>query len=388
MQVAADVFPIRHVCAFGQNVPDGVIQPRRSAATPVRIRTLHRRRSLPGSGRARRQSGCPCRGRDVRRRRPNGVVPVARNHAELIAGGAAVLLEGGIGSDARLLACCATGSFAGLALTIVPWLLSGGTLLLHHGFDPLAFAAQAKVDRCDTVVVPGTLVPPLTEADLLVACRSQKRARALARARAPHDEPAVAASARDSDRHAGLRRDRADRLPSRRRRRRRPAARFRGHRATRWRQCRSRCRGRADRSGHAGAARPDGAVPSVLAGRCRRRHAATQGRRRRLCRHRLSLPDRSHGRRHDGDRPATRVSSASVAIALPSATRKTWSGAPTARPPSPPCPTRWPDIVSPGIPARPTTCARRSPRLASIRSWPMPSDRAARRPPSFPLTGR
>jgi hypothetical protein len=78
-----------------------------------------------------------------------------------------VLLEGGIGPDARLLACCATGSFAGLALTIVPWLLSGGTLLLHHAFDPLAFAAQAKVDRCDTVVVPGALVPPLTEADLL-----------------------------------------------------------------------------------------------------------------------------------------------------------------------------------------------------------------------------
>ena len=32
MQVAADVFPIRHVCGFGQNLPDGVIALRRPAA--------------------------------------------------------------------------------------------------------------------------------------------------------------------------------------------------------------------------------------------------------------------------------------------------------------------------------------------------------------------
>ncbi len=75
---------------------------------------------------------------------PDGLVAVARNHAELIAGGLATLLEGGIEPDARLLGCCATGSFAGLALTMMPWLLSGGTLLLHHGFEPDAFAAQCR----------------------------------------------------------------------------------------------------------------------------------------------------------------------------------------------------------------------------------------------------
>ena len=84
---------------------------------------------------------------------------MARNHAELIAGGLAALLEGGIEPDARLLGCCATGSFAGLALTVMPWLLSGGTLLLHHGFDRRRVRRAMRDDRCDTVVVPGPLVP-------------------------------------------------------------------------------------------------------------------------------------------------------------------------------------------------------------------------------------
>ena len=59
----------------------------------------------------------------------------------LIAGGVATLLEGGIAPNANILGCCATSSFPGLALTMMPWLLSGGALLLHHGFDADAFAA-------------------------------------------------------------------------------------------------------------------------------------------------------------------------------------------------------------------------------------------------------
>ncbi len=98
---------------------------------------------------------------------PDGLIAVARNHAELIAGGLATLLEGRIEPDARLLGCCATGSFAGLALTMMPWLLSGGTLLLHHGFDASAFAAQCREHCPDTVVVPGALVPQMAEAGLL-----------------------------------------------------------------------------------------------------------------------------------------------------------------------------------------------------------------------------
>ena len=158
MQVAADVFTIRHVCSFGQNLPDGVM-----AFDDV----LHQEPAEPPPELVR--EGNPAAhvalvSFDVT---PAGLIPVARNHAELIAGGRAALLEGGIEPDANLLGCCASGSFAGLALTMIPWLLSGGTLSLHHGFDADAFATQCRDDRCDTIVVPGPLVPQLADAGLL-----------------------------------------------------------------------------------------------------------------------------------------------------------------------------------------------------------------------------
>ena len=158
MQVAADIFPIRHVSSFGRNLPDGVIaldQLLQDAAPelPPEIE----RHGNPAAHVAVVTF-------DVT---PEGVISVARNHAELIAGGLATLLEGRIEPDARLLGYCATGSFAGLALTMMPWLLSGGTLLLHHGFDPDAFAMQCREHCPDTVVVPGSLVPQLAEAGLL-----------------------------------------------------------------------------------------------------------------------------------------------------------------------------------------------------------------------------
>ena len=157
MEVAAAVFPIRHVASFGTNLADGVISLDETlSGAPVPESSPE-----PGSHAAAHVAVVTF---DVT---PGGIVPVARNHAELIAGGLATLLEGGIAPDARLLGCCATGSFAGLALTVMPWLLSGGMLSLHHGFDANAFAAQSRVDRCDTLVVPGALVPQLTSAGLL-----------------------------------------------------------------------------------------------------------------------------------------------------------------------------------------------------------------------------
>ena len=119
MQVAADIFPIRHVCSFGRNLPDGVI----ALGRPAAWRAPSCRREIERDGNPAAHVALVTF--DVT---PDGLVAVARNHAELIAGGLAILLEGGIEPDARLLGCCATGSFAGLALTMMPWLLSGGTL--------------------------------------------------------------------------------------------------------------------------------------------------------------------------------------------------------------------------------------------------------------------
>src|SRR5207253_10072193 len=140
MQVAAEVFTIRHVCGFGHNLPDGVM---------AFDELLHQPPAEPPPDLAR--EGNPAAhvalvSFDVT---PAGLIPAARNHAELIAGGLAALLEGGIQPGANLLGCCATGSFAGLALTVMPWLPSGGTLSLHPGFDADAFATQSPSHGCD-----------------------------------------------------------------------------------------------------------------------------------------------------------------------------------------------------------------------------------------------
>ena len=158
VQVASDLFGVRHVCGFGRELPDGVIPfdallDGQACEPPPKI---------PRDGD--RASHIAMVTFDVT---PEGIIAVARNHAEVIAGGLAAVLEGGIEADACLLGSLAPGSFAGVSLTLMPWLLSGGTLSLHHGFDADAFIAQCCDERCDTVVVPGALVPQLAEAGLL-----------------------------------------------------------------------------------------------------------------------------------------------------------------------------------------------------------------------------
>jgi len=157
MQVAVEIFPIRHICGFGPKVGDGIVTLddlfESEECEPLAF-------ELDGNPAAH----VAIVTFDVT---PNGLVAVARNHMELIAGGLAALLESKMKQDAAILGCFALSSFSSLALTILPWLLTGGTLSLHHSFDPEAFATQCQDDRCDTVVVPGPLVPRLLEAGLL-----------------------------------------------------------------------------------------------------------------------------------------------------------------------------------------------------------------------------
>jgi hypothetical protein len=50
---------------------------------------------------------------------------------------------------------------------LVPWLLVGGTLALHHPFDGATFAAQCRELHGDTIVVPGPLAAGLAAAGYL-----------------------------------------------------------------------------------------------------------------------------------------------------------------------------------------------------------------------------
>ena len=158
MHVAAELFSIRHVCGFGCGYSDGVVELEKlftadelDPAPPIK------RSGNPAAHLALITWDTTAR----------GYVPVARSHAELIAGGMTVVLEGQIVPDATILATSMLGSFPGLALGVMPWLLIGGTLVLHQPFDSQMFAAQCAEHCCDTVVLPGPLVPQLQEAGLL-----------------------------------------------------------------------------------------------------------------------------------------------------------------------------------------------------------------------------
>ena len=156
-RVAADVFSIRYVCGFGGNLPDGVVplDDLLGAAGEAPVLPLDR----DGNAAAHLAVLTFEVGDD-------GPVPVARRHLELLAGGLGVLLEGRIAQDAGILSAIPPASFAGLCLTLGPWLLNGGTLVLHQPFDAALLARQGLDDRCSTLVLPAPLVFELKEAGL------------------------------------------------------------------------------------------------------------------------------------------------------------------------------------------------------------------------------
>jgi hypothetical protein len=158
IQVAAELFPIRHICGFGRDLPDGVVPlDDVFAAGPLEFFQPSARPGHAGAHVAAVTF-------DVT---GAGLLPVARSHSELIAGGLAVFVEAGIAEGTNVLSAMAPGSFAGIATGVLPWLIGGGTLALHHGFDPAVFAEQCRTHAVATVVLPGPALMRLADAGLL-----------------------------------------------------------------------------------------------------------------------------------------------------------------------------------------------------------------------------
>jgi hypothetical protein len=156
MHIAMETFTIRFLCGFGDGLPDGVV--------PVDdIFTIEGHpREIERYGEASDHVALVTF--DIT---ADGIVPVARSHGELIAGGLGVHIEARIEQDAVILGALAGASFASLASTIVPWLLCGGTLVLHHPFAPAVFEAQRATEQCRVAVLPGPMVAPLAAGGLI-----------------------------------------------------------------------------------------------------------------------------------------------------------------------------------------------------------------------------
>ena len=156
MQAAVELFPIRYVCALGRDLPDGAVT---LGTAPALFPDLAPQRPRPGPAAAH----VAVVNFEVT---TGGIVPVARSHSALIAGGLAAFLESGMARNAPLLSTVTPGSFPGIALSVVAWLLGGGTLHLHHGFDPAIFAAQTRETAGGTLLLPGPVLPPFAKAGL------------------------------------------------------------------------------------------------------------------------------------------------------------------------------------------------------------------------------
>ena len=156
MHIAMETFTIRFLCGFGENLPDGVVPIDDIFAGGGEPAAVDR------NGEA--SDHVALITFDIT---AEGIVPIARSHAELIAGGLAVHLEARIEPETNVLGALALASFAGLATSVVPWLLTGGTLVLHHPFAPALFAAQCKDERCGVAVLPGAMAMRLGEAGLI-----------------------------------------------------------------------------------------------------------------------------------------------------------------------------------------------------------------------------
>jgi hypothetical protein len=153
MNAAAEAFSVRHVCGFGNELPEGMASldlalSGESAAT--RAVTQDGRRAAIISF-------------DVT---ADGFHAVPRTHLNLIAGGLALSLESEVPQGSTVMSAFTPSSFAGLASSLVVWLLSGGTLSLHHPFDGDVFEQQINEHSCDTLIAPAQLALRLAEIDM------------------------------------------------------------------------------------------------------------------------------------------------------------------------------------------------------------------------------
>jgi hypothetical protein len=169
MNAAVEAFSIRHVCGFGDDLPEGMaclddVMAGAPAAAPTATQDGRRAAIISF---------------DVT---VDGFRAVPRTHLHLIAGGLAMFLESGVPQGATILSAFASSSFAGITVSLVIWLLSGGALILHHPFDAEVLEQQINEQACDTLMAPAPLALRLAEAGMLPRMPALRQVIALWRA--------------------------------------------------------------------------------------------------------------------------------------------------------------------------------------------------------------
>jgi hypothetical protein len=85
----------------------------------------------------------------------------------LLTAGRLIRQRSGISADAIILTTLPATTYAGVSAALVPWLLTGGTLALHHPFDPDLMRDQILSEHCNALVVPDAILRGLCKSDWL-----------------------------------------------------------------------------------------------------------------------------------------------------------------------------------------------------------------------------
>jgi len=165
LEIAAELFPIRLVCAFGSGLTDGIVPIDEMLA-----------QAAPSAGLADSQPVAVI----TFDTGPDGPITVPRNHLQLLAAGRLIGQEAGLDEGAVLLSTIPAASFAGIAATILPWLLSGGTLVFHHPFEPAILKRQIAEHGCSAIVLPDAVLPAVRDdltgvRSVIAVCRAPER---------------------------------------------------------------------------------------------------------------------------------------------------------------------------------------------------------------------
>jgi acyl-CoA synthetase (AMP-forming)/AMP-acid ligase II len=181
--VAAELFSVRFVCGFGKAPPDGVV-PFEDCIGPVgrAVEPTSRRLGNPAEHVAIVTWDCG----------PGGYFPVGRSHNEWISAGLCTVSELRLGQNSTLLTTLSPCAFAGLATGLVPWLMAGGTLVLHQAFDATVLGVQMERQAITHLVLPHVAFDA-TQREGLMRCETLKGVATITRrpdaaAPLPHSE--------------------------------------------------------------------------------------------------------------------------------------------------------------------------------------------------------
>ncbi len=158
-EVAAKVYSVRHVLAFGDEVPDGIV-PIDKAIAYARENAVSEVETSDHSAKI--------TANDVAIITWNGVESpdlkaLPRSHNQLISAGLTVLLEASMEDESSILCPFSLSSLAALGAFFVPWILTGGSLHIHQPFDLPCFKQQLEQEQPTFTGLPPAALTRLCE---------------------------------------------------------------------------------------------------------------------------------------------------------------------------------------------------------------------------------